>query len=109
MGKNYGLRLTLGGAPAVPHTVPGVPGFFRPDEPTPVGDDHPVSLVWARELDKDESVELELVELKPKPARARRRKKTAPPKGTAARAEALEEQQEKDARKGEVTDPDEVS
>lgn len=37
MAKRYGLLLNLGGAPNAPHTIPGWPGLFRPDVPTPVG------------------------------------------------------------------------
>lgn len=35
--KRYGLRLKTGGAPNTPHTVAGLRGQFRPDPPTPVG------------------------------------------------------------------------
>lgn len=59
--KRYGLRLTVGGAPAVPHQIPGVPGLYRPDKPTPVGADGELPLDRARELAADPSVHLELV------------------------------------------------
>ena len=39
-----GLRLTLGHAPASPHIVPGLRGFFSPDEPTPLGGDGELSV-----------------------------------------------------------------
>ena len=65
--KRYGLRLTLGGAPNTPHLVPGLPGYFRPDVPTPVGGDGELTLEAAREVSKSNSP-VELVELKPKEA-----------------------------------------
>lgn len=34
---HHGLQLTLGGAPQTPHTVIGVRGQYRPDQPTPIG------------------------------------------------------------------------
>jgi hypothetical protein len=58
-----GLRLTLGGAPAVPHVVAGVPGLFRPDVGTPVGGDGEIPLDEAERLAADESIPLELVDL----------------------------------------------
>lgn len=64
--KNYALRNSLEGAPNTPHTIAGVPGFFRYDPPTPVGEGCPVSLERARELDKDKGCPLELVELSEK-------------------------------------------
>jgi hypothetical protein len=63
MSKTYGLRLTLPGAPATPHTIPGVPGLYRPDVPTPVGDGTPVPLDRAREIAADPATYLELVEI----------------------------------------------
>jgi len=46
-----GLILTLGGAPNTPHFFPqsGLPGFYRPDAPTPVGADGEVELDHAKE------------------------------------------------------------
>lgn len=59
----HGLRLTLGGAPATPHFVLGVPGFFWPGEPTPVGGDgDAITLDDARRYSDDETIPLELVE-----------------------------------------------
>lgn len=66
--KQWGLRLSLGNAPNTPHHFPGVPGFFRPDVPTPVGEGHPISLGEARKLSGSRA-ELELVELKPAEAK----------------------------------------
>lgn len=54
------LRLTLGGAPNMPQQIPGVPGLYRPDRPTPVDGPGEVSLDEARQLDKDPGVPLEL-------------------------------------------------
>lgn len=60
--KRYGLCLTLGGAPNTPHTVPGLPGYFRPDIPTPVGGDGQMSLEDAKAAAASCDV-LELVEV----------------------------------------------
>lgn len=69
-----GLRLTLPGAPGTPHVVPGVPGFYRPDQPTPVGSDgDPVDEQRARELHDDPAIPLELVDMTAKDADAARR------------------------------------
>lgn len=68
----HGLRLTLPGAPANAHTIPGVPGFYRPDRPTPVGGPgDPLDLDTARQVAADPGVWLELVTLEdPDAARA---------------------------------------
>lgn len=59
-----GLRLTLPGAPCTPHNLPGVPGFYWPDRPTPVGGDgDPVTLEHAQQLAADPAVNLELVDV----------------------------------------------
>lgn len=63
--KRWGLRLDLPGAPSTAHTVPGLPGYFYPDAPTPVGEVGELPLDAARELDKDEGCPLELIEIKP--------------------------------------------
>lgn len=60
--KRYGLRLTLGGAPNTPHLVPGLPGYFRPDIPNPVGGDGQISVEDAKAAAEISDV-LELVEL----------------------------------------------
>lgn len=73
MGKQgavKGLRLTLPGAPDVPHFVPGVQGMYSPSTPTPVGGDGELSLDEAKRLDADASVPLELVDV-PDPDGAR--------------------------------------
>jgi hypothetical protein len=56
--KRYGLVLTLEGAPGTPHTIPGLPGYFRADVPTPVGGENELSLDAAKAFIKkhDESV-----------------------------------------------------
>lgn len=61
--KHQGLRLTLPGAPDTPHRVIGVPGFFRADSPTLVGDGCPVGADWAKELSGDAGTHLELVDV----------------------------------------------
>jgi hypothetical protein len=43
-----GLILTLGGAPATPHTVAGLRGQYRPDRPTPIGGEGELSIAEAQ-------------------------------------------------------------
>jgi hypothetical protein len=62
--KRQGLRLNLPGAPNTPHTVPGVPGYYYPDAPTPVGDTGELSLEAAKDLHKDKGCPLELVDIR---------------------------------------------
>lgn len=62
--KRQGLRLNLPGAPNTPHNVPGVPGYFYPDAPTPVGGEGELPLEAAKEYDKARGVPLELVDIK---------------------------------------------
>lgn len=57
-----GLILTLGGAPNTPHCIPGVPGLFRPDVATPVGEGCNISLEDAKALDAGPE-DLALVEI----------------------------------------------
>lgn len=68
-----GLRLTLPGAPVNAHTIPGVPGFYWPDRPTPVGGPgDPMGVDEARALAADPGVHLEVVPVtNPDEARAR--------------------------------------
>lgn len=66
--KRYGLRLTLPGAPATPHTVQGMNGYFWPDRATPVGGPGELSLESARKVDAAEGAPLELVEITDKQA-----------------------------------------
>jgi hypothetical protein len=68
--KRYGLRLTLGGAPLTPHTVPGVPGQYRPNVPTPVGQDGELSLDDAKRAVDDHPDVLELVTISEKDVKA---------------------------------------
>lgn len=65
MAKRHGLRLSLPGAPNTAHYVPGYPGFFYPDAPTPVGGDGELDMDIAKEADKSRGVPLELIEIKP--------------------------------------------
>jgi hypothetical protein len=70
MSKHYGLRLDLGGAPNTPHWVPGVPGTFRPEDPSPIGEDgegvfSQIDVAEARRISNDDTIPLKLVELKP--------------------------------------------
>jgi hypothetical protein len=62
--KRQGLRLNLPGAPRTPHVVPGVPGYFYPDAPTPVGAEGELPLEAAKELDQSKGTPLELVDIK---------------------------------------------
>lgn len=50
------LILTLGGAPASPHTVTGLPGLFRPDRPVPVGGPGEATLAQAKAASADPGV-----------------------------------------------------
>jgi hypothetical protein len=59
----FGLLLDLPGAAAAPHAIPGIPGEFRPDTPTPVGGPGEIPLEQARALDANPAVHLKLVSL----------------------------------------------
>lgn len=83
--KTQGLRLTLGGAPDTPHTIPGVPGLFRPNVPTPVGGPGEIDAKLAKKLHDDKKVDLELVDI---------------PKGKVDDARATAQQDVMDARHG---------
>lgn len=61
--KNWGLILTLGGAPDSPHSIHGVVGLYRPDVPTPVGGINQMPLKQAAALADDKKYPLELVEV----------------------------------------------
>lgn len=103
--KRYGLRLTLGGAPNTPHVVPGLPGYYRPDIPTPVGGDGELSLEAAREADKG-SEEVELVAMTAKEASdaeavaADTMKQARRNRAELRNAEAVRAVAERDAQKG---------
>lgn len=58
-----GLRLTLPGAPSAPHTVRGIPGWYAPHVPTPVGGPGDLSLEVAKKIAADPTVDLELVDI----------------------------------------------
>lgn len=61
--KRYGLILTLGGAPAVPHVVAPLPGYYRPDVAHLVGGpDDDLTLAEAKEAAKEHDI-VELVEV----------------------------------------------
>jgi hypothetical protein len=66
MAKEQGLRLTVGGAPNTPHIVPGLPGFYYPDKPTPVGGDGEASVEQAEKAAEGSTVEI--VHITPKEA-----------------------------------------
>lgn len=59
--KFYGLRLTLPGAPNTPHMVAGLPGWYWPDKPTPVGGFGEPRLEHAKKLAADSRYHVELV------------------------------------------------
>jgi hypothetical protein len=61
--KRYGLILTLGGAPASPHVVSPLPGYYRPDVPHLVGEPgDDLTLEEAKEAAKEHD-SLKLVEV----------------------------------------------
>jgi|SRR6185312_5578431 len=61
--KRYGLILTLGGAPASPHVISPLPGYYRPDVPHLVGGlEDDLTLEEAKAAAKDIDI-LELVEV----------------------------------------------
>lgn len=55
------LILTLGGAPASPHSVTGAPGMYRPDRATPVGGPGEATLSQAQAFHDDPGVPLKLI------------------------------------------------
>jgi hypothetical protein len=59
-GKVPALKLTLGGAPNEWHTI-GSDAYVHPTIPSPVGGDGECSLERAKELDKLEGADVELV------------------------------------------------
>jgi hypothetical protein len=59
--KLYGLLLKLGGAPNTPHVLEGLPGYYYPEVPHPVGEGCDISLEAARAAAKEHSDALELV------------------------------------------------
>ena len=61
--KTKGLRLTVGGAPEVPHTIPGVPGLYLPNRPVPVGGPGELDEKSAKALNDDKTVPLEVVDV----------------------------------------------
>lgn len=60
--KRKALILDLGGAPATPHFIPGVPGHFRPHVPTPVGEEGEISLEDAKRFAKERDT-LKLIDI----------------------------------------------
>lgn len=70
-GKHYALihdaRPDKDGNPTVPntpHLIPTLPGFYRPDRPTPIGGPGEVTLEQAVEASKTRGVGVTLIELK---------------------------------------------
>lgn len=57
------LKLSLGGAPSTWHSVDGLPGFYHPDHPTPVGGPGEAPLELAREYSANDGAPVELVEI----------------------------------------------
>lgn len=62
-GAGKALRLTLPGAPIVWHFIPGTPGLFHPEIPTPI-DSLGLTVEEAEAIDKNET-HLELVDVTP--------------------------------------------
>lgn len=68
---NPALRLTLPGAPATPHHMPGLAGLYRPDIGTPVGGPGELPLEAAIHAAANPALYVELVDCKhPEKARA---------------------------------------
>lgn len=64
MAKRHGLILTLGGAPATPHMVSPLPGYYRPDVPHLVGGEgDDLTLDEAKEAAKEHGDILKLVDV----------------------------------------------
>jgi len=62
--KRHGLILTLGGAPATPHMVSPLPGYYRPDVPHLVGGEgDDLTLEEAKAAVKSHGDVLKLVEV----------------------------------------------
>ncbi|PTL55753.1 hypothetical protein [Paraconexibacter algicola] len=61
--KHPALVLTLGGAPASPHVLPGVPGHYRPDRPTVCDQPGGPGLEQARALSANPGAPVALVYL----------------------------------------------
>ncbi len=81
-----GLVLNLPHAPLTPHFIPGVPGFYRPDVPHPVGGDGELDLETAKNLDAGPQ-HLKLVDI---------------PKAQVKEAEELRAKDIQEARQGHV-------
>lgn len=65
--KNYGLRLSLPGAPeGVPHTLAGLPGVYTTDEATPVGGPGEPTLEQARAAAQGDDAPVKLEEIGPR-------------------------------------------
>ncbi len=65
MSKHQGLLLTIGGAPNTPHVLEGLPGYYFPAVPHPVGDGCDLSVEDAQAAAKSRPSALKLVEIKP--------------------------------------------
>jgi hypothetical protein len=61
--KNPALILTLGGAPLGPHRIEGLPGFYRPDVPTPCDGPGEPSLAQAQLVAADAGCAVALIYL----------------------------------------------
>lgn len=57
------LVLTLGGAPSSPHRLADAPGYYRPDQPTPVGGPGEPTLEHAKQLAAAPGAPVQLVYL----------------------------------------------
>ncbi len=71
--KAQGLRLSLGGAPSIPHTVIGLPGWYWADAPTPVGGPGEISVSTAKAAAADPGCPVALVSMSKSEAEARRK------------------------------------
>jgi hypothetical protein len=68
MEKVPALLLTLGGAPSTWHALQGLPGFYHPDIPSPVGGPGEAPLEAAQELARAPGAPVKLVKITPKQA-----------------------------------------
>lgn len=83
--KVQAARLTLGNAPNTWHVVVGLPGFYHPQHPTPIGDPGELTEEQAKESHKDGGCPLELLTISPSEA-TKAREEQARLRGESVRA-----------------------
>lgn len=70
--KVKAARLTLGHAPNTWHVVDGLPGFYHPQHPTPIGAPGELSEEQAKNAHEDAGCPLELLDISSSAAKAGR-------------------------------------